>query len=517
MKKNFYILAALAFVAMPMAAQETYENAKLAQDDLNGTARYVGMGGAMDALGADISTIGSNPAGIGLFRSSSVSGSFGLVSQQDADNFANGKKTNMSFDQIGVVIAGRSGASSFLNFAFNYHKSKNFDFILQAADGLDNASQNKLTYAKQKNGLLYQTDANGVPNFGSPYISCNQLDDIYARNLNYDTDENTWYYDPATSYTLNRAHWGYIGEYDLNISGNIKDRVYLGLTMGIKDVNYRHYGEYTEQLDGFSMQVGDERRIDGSGVDIRLGAIVRPVETSPFRIGLSVATPTWYSLTSQNNTYVTDGNLTVSNGEAYDFRIYTPWKFGVSLGHTIGNYLALGASYEYADYSSIDTRYNTGSYYDYWDGMADYYETSESDVEMNRHTSETLKGVSTLKLGLEYKPSPEIAVRFGYNYVSPMYNEDGFKDGTLSSDGSYYSSATDYTNWKSTNRITCGIGYSIGKMNLDVAYQYSATNGKFSPFMNYVDNDDISEDNVANQVDVSNKRHQLLFTVGYKF
>jgi len=265
------------------------------------------------------------------------------------------------------------------------------------------------------------------------------------------------------------------------------------------------------------MQVGDERRIDGSGVDIRLGAIVRPVETSPFRIGLSVATPTWYSLTSQNNTYVTDGNLTVSNGEAYDFRIYTPWKFGVSLGHTIGNYLALGASYEYADYSSIDTRYNTGSYYDYWDGMADYYETSESDVEMNRHTSETLKGVSTLKLGLEYKPSPEIAVRFGYNYVSPMYNEDGFKDGTLSSDGSYYSSATDYTNWKSTNRITCGIGYSIGKMNLDVAYQYSATNGKFSPFMNYVDNDDISEDNVANQVDVSNKRHQLLFTVGYKF
>lgn len=45
---------------MPLAAQETYENAKLMKGDLNGTARYVGMGGAMEALGADISTISTN-------------------------------------------------------------------------------------------------------------------------------------------------------------------------------------------------------------------------------------------------------------------------------------------------------------------------------------------------------------------------------------------------------------------------------------------------------------------------
>ena len=157
----------------------------------------------------------------------------------------------------------------------------------------------------------------------------------------------------------------------------------------------------------------------------------------------------------------------------------------------------------------------TGEYYDYWYGG--YYSESESDDAMNDHTDRTLKGVSTLKLGLEYKPAPEIAVRFGYNYVSPMYKEEGFKDGTLNSDGSYYSSATDYTNWKSTNRITCGIGYNVGNMNLDVAYQYSSTNGEFSPFMNYFDNNDKSEDNVCDAVNVSNKRHQLLFTIGYKF
>lgn len=61
MKK--YILSAVAMMAiMPMTAQETYENAKIVDNDLNGTARYVGMGGAMEALGADLSTISTNPA-----------------------------------------------------------------------------------------------------------------------------------------------------------------------------------------------------------------------------------------------------------------------------------------------------------------------------------------------------------------------------------------------------------------------------------------------------------------------
>ena len=125
--------------------------------------------------------------------------------------------------------------------------------------------------------------------------------------------------------------------------------------------------------------------------------------------------------------------------------------------------------------------------------------------------------MSTLKLGAEFKPYPELSVRLGYNYVSPMYKLDGYKDGSLGTDGTYYSSTTDYTNWKGTNRITAGLGYAIGKVNLDLAYQYSATDGNFAPFMNYTDNSDWTNDNVANEVSVSNKRHQVLFTIGYRF
>ena len=151
-------MVALALMAVPMAAQETYQDTKLVDNDLNGTARYVGMGGAMEALGADISTISTNPAGVGLFRSSQVSLSGGLVTQQGEKtsnvSYGNinigikGNKTNASFDQIGLVYSMRSGERGYLNFAFNYHKSRNFDQILTAGSSLSNASQNKLSAVK---------------------------------------------------------------------------------------------------------------------------------------------------------------------------------------------------------------------------------------------------------------------------------------------------------------------------------------------------------------------------------
>lgn len=95
----------------------------------------------------------------------------------------------------------------------------------------------------------------------------------------------------------------------------------------------------------------------------------------------------------------------------YDFKINTPWKFGVSLGHTVGNFLALGATYEYSDYSTIDNRIkDDGYWYDDWYGDY-YYDASSSDDVMNRHTENSLKGVHTLKLGLEVKPMPQFAIR----------------------------------------------------------------------------------------------------------
>ncbi len=528
MKKIILPLVAV-LTAAAATAQETYENARLATEDLNGTARYVGMGGAMDALGADLSTIGTNPAGIGLFRHSQAKVSFGFVSQQGAEGFAGADKTNMSFDQAGFVYTFRTARKSFVNFAFNYHKSTNFNQILSASNRLSGASQNKLSYLKGANdmfGVFYDVDH---------YVGNNNLfnsvDYIYYNGFlvshDGETGEPSFGYNEATGYAFNRANGGYIGEYDFNISGNINDRVYLGLTVGIHDVNYNGYGEYSEDLidaQGSSIggvTVADDRVISGTGFNLKMGVIFRPVENSPFRIGLSVATPTWYDLTTSNHTVLVNNSSmgewdTYASTEAYDFKLNTPWKFGLSLGTTVGNYLAIGASYDYADYGNLDSRINEGEGFDWThDG---YYETSTSDRAMNTHTEHTLKGVSTVKVGLEYKPDAALAIRLGYNYVSPMYNKNGFKDYSIDSPGTYYASATDYTNWKSTNRITCGVGYTVKKFSFDMAYQYSVQKGDFHPFADFGTPDmAVDERNIGTATGVDNKRHQVLFTLGYSF
>ncbi|WP_308576231.1 hemin receptor [uncultured Prevotella sp.] len=543
MKSKYIFFAVSLFAALSANAQETYENAKLAGEDLNGTARYVGMGGAMEALGADISTIGSNPAGIGLFRHSNVSLSAGLLMQSDGKEFSNGKKTNLSFDQIGGVYTTRTGQKSFLNFGFNYHKSKNFDYILNAAGSLNGSSQNKQSYIKgilgdeNSGGFFVRKDNNGknvgyvdaTPPLPStpPKVAYtwSQIDDLYWNSL-IPGSTGTYNYEKATGYTLDRAHTGYIGNYDFAVSGNLNDRVYLGLTFGMKDVNYKGYSEYRENFNNVGgVLVRDERKVTGSGFDITAGVIVRPVAESPFRIGAYVKSPTWYDLTTSNATGLVYAQGTTNKesyiSNSYDFKMWTPWKFGFSLGHTIGNNIALGATYEYENYANINSRVNNGGYYDYY--YDQYYESSIPDKNMNAHTKEVLKGVSTLKLGVEYKPVSNVALRMGYNYVGAKYANDGQKDPGLASLGTAYSSTTDYTNWGEINRFTLGVGYQVKKFNIDLAYQYSAQKGSFAPFSNVRDitytsgTTKITESNIASNTDVKNNRSQLLLTLGYRF
>ena len=511
MKRIYLTVASLAFTSFVAVAQETYENTKLIDNDLNGTARYVGMGGAMEALGADLSTIGTNPAGLGLFRKGKADLSFGLVNQTGMNKFNSLSKTNMSFDQIGVVFNLSKTPNASINIGFNYHKSHNFDQLLNAANTLNNASQNKLTYQKYRNQVFKERKD----------LTYSQLDALYMDNLLYDNRTKKYYNFPATGYLYNQENKGYIGEYDMNLSANLNDRVYLGLTMGIHDVHYKGYAEYTENfvhnannIPGLTLN--DSREITGTGFDVKLGAIVRPLAESPFRLGAYIHTPVWYDLTTSNYTVLTDGTARPNVGETYDFRVNTPWKFGLSAGTTLADRIALGATYEYAAYNAMQTRIKDGGTYDWYYGT--YYESSHNDRVMNNHTEDALRGQHTLKLGVEAKITDHFSLRAGYNYLSALFKDAAVKDGSLKSPGTYYASSTSYVNWKDTNRFTFGLGWNVWRFNIDLAYQYSQQNGTFYPFMDYHEGSAPSvEDNIANPTKVNNKQHQLLVTMGYKF
>lgn len=125
MKKIMTLTALAMFVSMGAGAQTVYDATNIASKDLSGTARFVGMGGAMGALGGDISTIGTNPAGIGIYRSNDIVASFGY-SITDVESKYGGQTFNMgknrwNFDNAGVVFSTKVGnvtSLRYVNFAF---------------------------------------------------------------------------------------------------------------------------------------------------------------------------------------------------------------------------------------------------------------------------------------------------------------------------------------------------------------------------------------------------------------
>ena len=86
-------------------------------------------------------------------------------------------------------------------------------------------------------------------------------------------------------------------------------------------------------------------------------------------------------------------------------------------------------------------------------------------------------------------------------------------------------STTDYTNWKATNRLTAGIGFTMDQFRLDLAYQYQMRDGDFYPYMrdisaSYIDDvtgQTVTLANNCKPVNVKDNRHQFLCTLTYTF
>ena len=125
--KRFIISMALTITASTVAfAQDSYDAARYATSDLNGTARYVGMGGALSALGGDISVMGTNPAGTAMFRKSDATFTFSGVFGDKGTLGHDGSRA--SIDNVGIVVSMPYDVGKLrnVNFGINYVKNKNF-------------------------------------------------------------------------------------------------------------------------------------------------------------------------------------------------------------------------------------------------------------------------------------------------------------------------------------------------------------------------------------------------------
>lgn len=521
--KRVFLLPLLA-VALTSTAQDTYINERISNNsgDVIGTARYVGMGGALGALGADLSVISWNPAGIGLYRKNDIALTFGGTWGKSA--IEEERRGTATFDQIGFVFSLPTGAKSvpYLNLAFNYQKKINFNNNFYA----NNDNLNGLSQMFQVAELTDWSDYDDWMDGYQPNLANLAWDNGYFDNGNTDNGERyrKWSY-PSSSNVYTHHSSGSLHAFDINLSTNIKDRYFVGLTAGIDKMNYSAwslYGENDFTTDEPQYDLSNDVRITGYGFNVKLGTIIRPIEDSPFRFGLAVETPTWYKL--KNSTYfclydyLTDEKT--RDIESYlKYNLRSPWKFRTSIGSTLGTSFAWGIDYEAALYGHASMGYpeDEDDFGDSWGNV--------KDKSMYQLTRDNLRTTHTLRAGMEVKATQALAFRLGYNYISSAYEKRiAFDQYNLDSYSMNYATSTNYMRAGDTNILTLGMGYRYKRFYIDMAYKirhqtadFYAFDSSFTQSSQFVKDYPELAGKTLSPTEVDLTRHTISCTLGFKF
>lgn len=541
MKRYIYTLAIACFSVVAYA-QDSYSNYTMTSNaDVIGSARYVGMGGAMGALGADISAMSNNPASLGLFRKNDMSLTMGGVIQ-DAKPAGTDGRGHFSFDQVGFVASfPDANRENFFNFAVNFQKKADF-------------GRSMFVQGQNLNGLSQAAQLKGLYDYGATFVGNKYFEyslpfRSYDANL-YDITETgkTGYHQiRSDSYDFNRYSSGNLYGLDFGFAASINNRAYLGIDFGVDFMNYESDQRYIEYRNGEEYgevedyDIVSNKRVTGSGFNIKFGGIVRPIEDNALKFGFAVETPTWYALTQKESYFSIASKFAYDDktgtydyldnaGEYHiydsrddnflEFKIHAPWKFRFSLASTVSNFLAWDVEYEYALFNHETMGYPR------LDDYSGKGLSMNKDPGMSDLTRNSFNGVHNIRAGLEFKPLPEFAVRLGYNFWSKPMKTDARLDQTVDSKAVDFLTGTDYINLGATNMLTFGLGYRGKNFYADFAYKYRAQKGDFYAFDDYLQRTGSTADygqfmaaagqSLAPQsVDLS--RHTITFTLGVKF
>ena len=488
MKKNI-ITIGFCLASSFIFAQNLTDGLRYSMEGLNGTSRFNAMSGAFSSLGGDLSAVALNPAGTSIFTRSEMSLTLAGVNSK---NDANGRSTISSdflLSQFGVAFPITIGEEGWKNiaFAFNYQKTHNFDandlnytyrnnganlgdFFLDKANGImqqdlmldvyknkrkvgrDNLYELYSRMGKLKepekfrNALLGYTTGLVNPASGKreliPSMSDSEADAVleerkYKKNISdgITTIQNVEQY---TEGGVNKYNFNFAGRYDF---------ISFGINLNSYSVDYRVVNKYRENYvnntasDIRSALYQNEVRTVGSGFSLQLGAIAEV--TTGLRIGLTYASPTWYTLqdefsqslsttTQSNGTFFANPNV-VAVYEKYYFRTPGSWTVGASW--VWNKQLILSADYMYKGYGNM--RFRSGL-------------ESENAIIQN-----TLGDTNSLRFGAEYRlplsKTNHLFLRGGYRYEQSPYK-------------------TEYKPIGDLTGFSTGLGVSISNMRFDLSY-----------------------------------------------
>lgn len=496
MTSNKLILTfTIIFVAFSQSFSQTLAEAvQYSFYDYIGTARTAGVSGAFGALGGDQGAIYINPASLGTFRKSEFIISPTYFSSSTRADFAGRSNTDnpavgITAANMGLVFTSRGNSGS---------KWKTSNIVI-AFNKVTDFERNQY-YQGESRGTIVQRfaeRANGK--------TLDQLDNFEA-GLAYDAEvlfdeggDLNYEFDPLIDQELERAQDiksdGGINELTLGWAGNYNDKLQFGFTLGIPFLRYNLNKTYTEnalsEMTPFrSITYNENLSTSGSGINLKLGIIVMPIKS--IRAGVSIASPTSYSLEDEYNTSISyrynlgDGpdiarDATSVDGR-FEYAFITPWKTTGSLAYLLNSGKIKGfisAEVDYLNYSSANFDLTSDS-----DNLGD----SQLENDLNSQITGQLSSAINARVGAELAIDI-MRVRAGYSLNgSPYYGDEG----------RFY------------NGFSLGAGLRFDKFYFDIAYKTSSNQQGYLPYVT-IDN----ENQQLVQFDTTNS--YISTTFGFKF
>lgn len=556
-------------------AQSVPSAYSISQQDLRGTARFMSMAGAFGALGGDLSTLGQNPGGIGIYRSNEIGFTVGLDmigSKATSGGFSNTENmTRFNLNNIGGVFTMKLPGSVMpnLNFGFTYNKGASFNRRYKGL--IPNLQTSMSNYIA---GISNAYDLNEADvSYGDNYDPYNPP--VGTRTVPWlavlgyygflttpevRSDESTdWYgqFGDGTSGVgaFDVEERGSVDEYNIALGGNINNVVFWGMDFDITSLDYRISSVWSELLDNAYVynpnteRVGrmqadwslyDNYRLNGTGFSYRLGVIVKPIQE--LRLGLAFHTPTYYNLnetyydthldydypfpTKDNSTWANDG---YSAGNSFNFS--TPWRVIASMAGVIGNKLIVSADYEWNGYKHM--KYSEADNYGYYDPWYDwdnpwewgdwYGAPSRSRADNGSPRADYMNANDFANSIIKKVYSDTHTFRIGAEFrVLPTFSVRAGYSYTTSPvttevkdyrvDVPGTGIMSNYSLDNQTQHVTCGVGYKHKGFYLDLAYVYKYTSSEYFPF-----SPDISDPASAVRSKLEFNKSSIALSMGYKF
>ena len=560
MKKSLFIAAAAAVPAIAMA-QAGVDVAHLSELGMRGTARFMSMGGAFTALGGDLSTLGQNPAGIGIYRSSEVGITLDLnfqsfqASAPSMTDTHNQTRFNVNnFGYIGTMKL-YSEATPTFSFGASYSRINSFDRVFKGNfNNLGGSSLSNYVAAFTKSinhmgdgysryrdvDLIWGSNYNPYDN--APWMSVLAYNSLIINNGQENSNGQISFQGLMGDGTTGSANFdirekGHVDEYNITFGGNIYNTLYWGIGFGITDVDYTQWSYYGERLSNAYLSVRtDEGPKDlyykdvpgtasygltnylhssGSGFNVKFGLILKPI--NEFRIGIAVHTPTWYSMTDTywgaiDYNMLPDNGLLAPNGEHYK--------------NETDNVVANDSYDNFHDYhlrthwrimvgaaGVIGGKAIISADYEYRGANMQLSDVNNNEyVDVSDEIKTYYKGVNIFRVGAEYRVTPQLSLRAGYSYESSPVKQWVANDGE---NIQFAGTIPSYSFNKATQYITAGLGYRVGRFAIDLAYVNKHRESTWHAYSPIVAEGTIVMD--SPQATVKSNYNQLVLSLGYKF